>query len=408
MAAEPKLAHAILGASGAKKWTTCTMAAAMEKGLADELSEYNREGTCAHAVSEVRLANWLFVDDDHEDIDEKKVAPDYAEFYNQAFSDYVDQYVNFVKAKIEELRAQHGATNVTVLLEQRLSFSKWVPEGFGTGDVVILVPKKVIVIDLKFGAGVFVDGEDNEQLKLYGLGAWSTYDILYDFDEVEVWIHQPRKDNVSGETIDVHDISGLLTWADELIVPRARIAWAAYNGDRSEARFNPGTHCNTGFCKARFSCAARARRNLELTEMPFSLDEPDTLTVDQMEVVTAMNPTFAKWASDVEKYLLKMADLGAVKLKKYRLGYGRSNRTIPDVEGAAFQLMTNGYAASDIYETPQLRGITALEALVGKAKFAELLKDHIKKPDGAKKLVPIGDPAPSAQPKRQSAEEAFG
>jgi Protein of unknown function (DUF2800) len=402
--------HAILGASGAKKWTTCTMSAAMEKGRPDDGSDYAREGTCAHGVAEARLDCWLrgANSPDEERGEREQSVPDYAEFYNAKFSDYVDQFVGFVKTKVTELRQQHGTKNVTVLLEQRLRFDKWVPEGFGTGDVVIIVPQKIIVVDLKFGAGVFVDGEDNEQLKLYALGAWDTYDILYDFDEVEVWIHQPRKDNVSGETISVHDINGLLAWADELIVPRAKIAWAAYNGDRSEARFNPGTHCNTGFCKARFTCAARARKNLELTEMPFSLDEPDTLTVDQMERVTTLNPTFAKWAKDVESYLLKQADLGAVQLKLYRLGYGRSNRVITDVPAAAQALMKEGFAAKDIFEDPDLRGITALEDLVGKKKLAEVLGELIKKPDGAKKLVPIGDPAPSAQPKRQSAEEAFG
>lgn len=404
------LAHAILGASGAKKWSTCTMAAAMEKGLSDEVSEFNREGTCAHAVCEARIAYSL--DNGGKDLGPEAEAllaiPDYDEFFDQEFDEFCDEYVCWVLEKIEALRNQHGAKNVTVMLEQRLRFDRWVPEGFGTGDVVIIVPGRIIVIDLKFGRGVFVDGEDNAQLKLYGLGAWSTYDVLYDFDDVEVWIHQPRKSNVSGEVIDVKEIRGLLTWADEFIKPRAAIAWAAYNGDRTDARFHPGDHCNSGFCKARFNCAARARYQLELGDMPQALDEPDTLTVDQLEEITERADGLAKWAGDVAEFLLKQADLGQVALKKFKLGYGRSNRQITDEAKAASVLILSGFAADDVYKAPALANLGTLEKLVGKTKLATLLKEFIVKPTGAKKLVPIGDAAPAAQPRRQSAEEAFG
>jgi hypothetical protein len=394
-------AHAILSASGSKRWLTCTMSAAASADIPEEESNYAREGTCAHAVAEHRLRAWL----GHEQLLLEDSLPDYAEFFNAEFDEYVNEYVGWVAAKITELRAQHGEKSVTVLLEQRLRFDKWVPEGFGRGDVVIIVPNKIIVADLKYGAGVYVDGENNSQLRLYGLGAYETYQILYDFEEIEVWIHQPRKQNVSGETINVEDA---LTWADELVRPRAAIAWAAYNGDRTDARYHPGEHCNSGFCPARFTCAARARYQLELGDMPQALDEPDHLTVDQLEAVTDRADGLAKWAKDVAAYLLKQADLGQVKLSRFKLGYGRSNRVITDVPAAAQALMKEGFAAKDIFEDPDLRGITALEDLVGKKKLAELLADHITKPDGAKKLVPIGDPAPSAQPKRQSAEEAFG
>ena len=380
------------------------MSAAMEKGLPDELSEYNREGTCAHAVSECRLANWL---DASRDPADEKTVDGYTEFFNPEFDEFVRQYVDWVQVKIQEVWAQYGVENTVVLLEQRLHFAQWVPEGFGTGDVVILVPGKVFVIDLKFGQGVYVDGEDNEQLKLYALGAWGTYNALYDFDEVEVWIHQPRKDNVSGETISVHDISGLLTWAQELIVPRAAIAWAAYNGDRREASFSPGTHCNTGFCKARFTCAARARYHLELADRPYALDEPDHLGVEEMEEITVRADPLARWAKDVSRYLLEQADLGKVKLVNFKIVEGRSNRVIMDEIAAAQKLMSNGYAAADIYKPPALSNLTALEAIVGKKHLVEVLGDLLYKPPGAKKLSPVNDVAPAVPPKRQSLEDTY-
>lgn len=407
--AVPIRLHAKLSASAAKKWVSCTMAPAMEEGLPDEVTDDNREGTCAHAVGEARVRFWLATGG-HDMSPEREAhlgIADYDEFFNEEFDEYVDEYVNFVVQKVEELRELHGEKNVTVLCEQRLNFSRWVPEGFGTGDIVIIVPGKIIVIDLKFGQGIWVDGEDNWQLKLYGLGAWATYDILYEFDEVEVWIHQPRKHNVSGETIDVHAISGLLTWADEIIVPRAAIAYAALNGDRSVARFHPGKHCYEGFCKARFTCAARARFELEAGDLPFAGHLPETLTVEQLESVIDRADGLAKWVKDVKGYLLMMADAGKVTLSLFKLAIGRSNRKIVDVDRAAGLLMTEGFKSEDIYEAPKLKGLGKLERLVGAKNLTKLLGDVLQKPQGRTTLVPASSKSESVDPKRTSPEQDF-
>lgn len=409
MTAVPIRAHAKLSASGGDKWATCTMAPAMEHGIADELSEYNREGTCGHALGELRLNHWLGQTgaSPENPFGIPEAIPDYDEFFDEAFDDYVQDYVDFVIGKITELRTLHGEANVTVLLEQRLDFSKWVPEGFGTGDVVIIVPGRIIVIDLKFGAGIYVSGEDNTQLKLYGLGAFNRYDVLYDFDEVEVIIHQPRKDNISGELIDVRDPTGLLTWADEFIVPRAAIAWEALHGDRTRARFHPGTHCHAGFCKARFVCAARARFELEAADLPHVLDAPDKLTVEELEFAASRAGGTAKWLTDCKSYLLSQAKQGLATLTRFRLGEGRSTRRITDPVAAGAKLISEGFAHSAVFKDPKLRGFGELEALVGKKNLPGLIGEWIEKPAGKTTLVDIDSPAKSVAPTKRSADEDF-
>lgn len=401
-------AHAKLSASGADKWSTCTMAPAMEAGLPDELSEFNREGTCAHAVGEHRLQDWLKAGTitTTRPSTESEIEG-YDEFFDEAFDDYVQDYVDYVIARVTALREQHGDASVVVLLEQRLDFSRWVPEGFGTGDVVIIVPGQVVVIDLKFGQGVYVNGEDNAQLKLYALGAWARYDALYDLDSVEVVIHQPRKDNVSGEVIDVRSVVGLLHWAEQFIVPRAAIAWEGLHGDRTRARFHPGSHCSSGFCKSRFNCAARARFELELGDLPFVLESPDTLSVDQLESLVGRAEGAAKWASDCKRYLLSQAEQGLATLKLFRLGEGRSNRRISNVTAAATALMCEGFAASSIYKDPKLRGFGELEALVGKKELPGIIGEWIEKPAGKTTLVPMDSKAKVVDPTKRSAEEDF-
>jgi len=364
------------------------MSVAVEKNIPEEDSDFAREGTCGHALAEHRLNVWLGYPTEHS---EESEVPDYDEFYNEAFSRHVNSFVDYVKERVTELRAQHGEDQVVVLLEQRLDFSRWVPQGFGTADVVIIVPGKIIVIDLKFGAGVYVDGVNNGQIRLYGLGAFERFNILYDFDEVEVVIHQPRMNNISGETLQVRGHGGILEWADMVVKPRAAIAWVAYNGDESEARFAPGQHCTEAFCKARYTCAARARYMLELAELPYHGSEPHEMTVEQMEAVVDKADLAARWAKDVKAYLLRQAEKGTVQMKLHKLVEGRSFRSITDQKQAATVLMQNGFAAGDIYQPPELRGLGELEHLVGKKKLTEILGDLLHKPAGKPTLAPIED-----------------
>src|SRR5699024_930183 len=115
------------------------------------------------------------------------------EFYSQEMEDYVQQYVDVVVEKINEAKAR--SKDAVILLEQRLDFSEWVPEGFGTGDVVLISDGILEVIDLKYGKGVAVSAVDNPQLRLYGIGAYSQYEMLYDIDSVVMTIVQPRLDS---------------------------------------------------------------------------------------------------------------------------------------------------------------------------------------------------------------------
>lgn len=405
-------AHAVLGASGWKKWSTCTMAPAVEKDLPEEDSDFSREGTYAHACSEALLRCYLSGNDGPDtEVAAELMDParneDAAEFYNETFYRHVDNFVSYVIQRYEELQEEHGRENVVMLLEQKLVFDKWVPEGFGTADVVIIVPGKIIVIDLKFGAGVYVEGKGNGQTRLYALAAWLAYNPVYEFDQVEAVIHQPRMNNVSGETIKVTGFGGLLDWAENVVVPRAAIAWAAYNGDYSQARFAPGKHCSETFCKARFTCAARAKYLLEIAELPYMGEEPHMLTVDQLEAVIGKADMAAKWAKDVQAYLLRQAETGKVQLKQYKLVEGRSFREITKPAEAAQILMRNGYSAAKVYKEPELANLGDLERLVGAKKLSELLGDLLHKPTGKLTLQPLDDSKPAAVLKKPGSTKDF-
>ena len=167
--------------------------------------------------------------------------------------DCTDQYAAYVAEQIEE--AKTHCSDPLILIEEKLDFSKWVPEGFGTGDCVIIADDVLHIIDFKYGLGVLVDAEENPQMMCYALGALDTYEYLYSIQTIRMTIFQPRRDNIS-----TYEISrdNLMKWAEEILKPTAALA---YNG---EGEFHAGDHCQ--FCKAKATCRKRAEHNLELAQ----------------------------------------------------------------------------------------------------------------------------------------------
>lgn len=405
-------AHAILGASSSKGWLACTMRAAVEKDLPEEDSTFSREGTYGHKLFEAQLLCYLS-GNDGPDVDycqaltDRETDEEAAEFYTPELQRNVTTAVDRVIERVEALREQHGADQVHVFLERRLHFEQWVPEGFGTGDVMIAYPGGLDVLDLKMGGGVYVEGKGNSQMRLYALGGWALLNLLFDIVKIRTEILQPRMNNFSSEELNVHGFGGLLDWAENVVKPRAAIAWAAYNGDYSQARFAPGKHCSETFCKARFTCSARARYLLEIAEMPYMGEEPHTLTVDQLESVIGKADMAAKWAKDVQAYLLRQAETGKVQLKQYKLVEGRSFREVTDTRAAAEILMRNGYSAARVYKEPELANLGDLERLVGAKKLTELLGDLLHKPTGKLTLHPIDDSKAAAVLKKPGSTKDF-
>jgi hypothetical protein len=366
-------AHAKLSASGSKRWLTCTPSAQLELQFPDSTSTFAEEGTWAHEYAELLLTEILF------NMDIKLFTRRLDNLMSTTFAsaenyEAVESYVAFVKGRIEQARKSDPSS--LVMLEQRVDFSEWVPEGFGTGDVVIVSNGTLEIIDLKFGKGVQVDAFGNTQLSLYALGAWNEFNMIYDVERVRVTIVQPRLNHIS---TDEFSLAQLLAWAEETVKPKARMAM---NG---EGEFVPGDHCR--FCKARFTCRARAKEAIEADfKEPALLDDSEIaellLKVDEIE----------KWAKDIQEYARSKAEQGT-KFNGWKLVEGRSVRKYANPDQVAFRLFAEGYGEQDIYER-ELKSITAMEKALGKKRFNELCADLITKPPGKPALVPESDKRP--------------
>ncbi|MDW7668051.1 MAG: DUF2800 domain-containing protein [Bacillota bacterium] len=370
--------HAILSASGASRWLACPPSAKLEEELPDKTSVYAEEGTAAHTYAEIMLRTIIGGNDGGDILDAQQFEEN-NEYYSESMGDYINRYTDFVMEKYNE--ALSRSKDAKLMLEQRLDFSRWVPDGFGTGDTVIISDGILEIIDLKYGKGVQVESENNSQMKLYALGALNEYDFLYDINEVRMTIHQPRLDHVSTSSLKPEE---LMAWGNNTVQP---IADMAIEG---KGEFKAGDHCR--FCKIRSTCRARAEKNLELATYEFK--EPPTLSVDEIGKVLEKAAELKNWAKDIEKYALKEAEKKGTKFPGWKLVEGRSRRTYTDEDKIADVLKSKRYRVKDIYKPQQLIGITAMQKLLGKKKLGDLIGDYIVKPAGKPTLAPESDKRP--------------
>ena len=366
--------HAKLSASGSDRWMACTPSARLEEQFPQSTSVFAEEGTFAHAVGERGIAE--FLGSKLEDL-----PADLLHFDNADLRESVQIYIDLAKERITDARAR--SSDAVVLLERRLDFSPWVPEGFGTGDLITVSDGVITVDDLKFGKGVKVDAEGNSQLRLYGLGAVHMLGHLFDITEVRMSIVQPRMHNISTEVMSV---DALLDWAQREVEPKALLAW------HGKGIFVAGDHCR--FCRARATCGARAEANLELARFDFV--KPELLSDEDIADILSKAKLLAKWAGDIEDYALDKAK-GGRAWPGWKLVSGKSVRRYSDEQAVIDKLIASLIPVAQIFDQ-SLHTITSLEKNLGKKQFAEVLGDLIVKQPGRPALVPIEDKRDAINP----------
>ena len=363
----PPEKHAKLSASSAHRWMNCNPSANLEREFADKTSEAAAEGSAAHSLCEHKLSKALKM---------RSVRP-VSKYDSDEMEMYTDSYVEFVLEQIEV--AKQHCTDPFVLIEQRLDFSCYVPDGFGTGDCLIVADKLLHIIDFKYGLGVLVDAAENPQMMLYALGALQLFDALYDIDTISMSIFQPRRENVSTWTITVAELK---EWAEKILRPKAELAF------KGEGEFNPGPWCT--FCKAAVKCRARAEEKLALAQYEFA--KPPLLTDEEIEDILSRLDDLTKWANEIAAYAQDAAINHGKQWNGFKLVEGRSVRKYSDEAAVVAAATAAGYR--DIYKK-SLIPITEMEKLMGKKTFAEVLGGLVIKPQGKPTLVPASDKRPA-------------
>ena len=363
----PPNSHAILSASSSHRWMNCTPSARLEREFADRESEAAAEGTAAHALCEHKLRRAL----------KMRSRKPVSKYDCDEMDGYTDGYVEFVLEQLTQAKLE--CSDPLVLIKQRLDFSCWVPEGFGTGDCLIVADKLLHIVDFKYGQGVLVDAEENPQIMLYALGALQLFDSLYDVAEVSMSIYQPRRENVSTWTISVDELNA---WAENVLKPKAELA------HKGEGDYLPGPWCQ--FCKAAVKCRARAEEKLQLARFEFA--PPPLLSDEEIEEILRKLDDLTKWASEIQAYAQDAAINHGKVWQGFKLVATRTNRRYTDEEAVIQAAKEAGY--TDIFRK-SLIPITEMEKLMSKKEFNRILGALVEKPQGRPTLVPVTDKRPA-------------
>lgn len=367
--------HALLSASSAHRWIACPPSAFLSKEFEDASSSFAQEGTDAHTLAQYKLEKLLGLD--------TKDPTETLSFYDEEMNSHAEYYAAFVLEQLE--KAKQTCTDPQILIEQKLDFSGYVPDGYGHVDCLIIADGTLTVIDYKYGLGIKVSAERNPQMFCYALGGLALFDGIYDIENVNLIIYQPRRENISEYSISK---SELIKWAEEILAPIAQLAI------KGEGEYKAGEHCQ--FCKAKATCRKRAEYNLELAKYDF--DEPVTLDNDEIADILIKVDQLVSWVNDVKDYALKEA-LKGTKFEGFKVVSGRSNRKYTDEDAVADIVIAAG---KDPYEK-KLLGITAMTALLGKKTFEDILGGLTFKPPGKPVLVTADD----KRPEYNSAYEDF-
>lgn len=374
-------AHAKLSPSSAERWLTCTASIRMAEAVRkdDQGSSYAMEGTLAHAMAEAKAGyrfkldgyfpTTKYFDEFHED---------YAEVYGDDVS-HRDEMILHADAYVELLEERMKRyPNSVLMLEQKLDTG--VERCWGTGDAVIVSPRHVEVIDLKYGQGVPVGAQENPQLMLYGVGALDTYgDFLGDVEEVFITVFQPRIDNTSTWSLPADE---LRAWRDNTVKPAGAEALSdngTFAPSEKACRWCPAA----GICRPRMEA---------VTAHDFDSD-PDVLSPEDLAELLPQLSTIKAWAADVERAALDRMYTQGEDIPGFKVVQSRGRRVIND-QALAIQTLTDAGYPADKTATFSLKPFGYLEKLVGKKDFTEILGDQISKTEGKPSIVPESDKRP--------------
>lgn len=366
-------AHALLSASSSARWLKCPPSAMAAKLYPATDTEFTREGTKAHEVAEaIASGRELDVTADPEITAEMVRCA-------QGYADYIQELITDPDA--------------VVLLEQRLDYSPWAPDGSGTGDCIILQGTRLDVVDYKYGAGVTVSAVGNTQMNFYGLGALNDFGDIYGIEEVGVHIYQPRMNNIS---VDVFRADHLREWG-EGIKPIAALA------AEGKGEFCSGEHCR--FCPHAGACPTLAATCLKVVNTNGMRAEVPTLAPWMVADVLRQEPMVSAWLKAVKERAL--ADLlKGEEIPGYKVVAGKGSREWKEESEVVSVLSGAGLPEEDYLTQPELLSPYQLEKSIGKKKVAELVGKMVVSVPGKPTIAPESDKRkPYSQ--KEASREAF-
>jgi hypothetical protein len=367
-------AHSPLGPSAAYRWINCPGSVNATRGITDKSSEFADEGNFAHDILE-RARN------------ENKPGKEYIGEVSECgrftvdkeMAEAVDYFIDYFNQfeSDEELN------------ERKVVYDAWVEGGFGTLDGAHLNDGTWIIADFKYGQGIKVFAENNEQLKLYALGLFQEYSDMYECEKIKMCIVQPRLDWIDEWEISIEE---LLVWADEVVEP------AADATQHDTAPFNAGPWCTKNFCKIRATCKTRMEAiKAGLLDEIADIRDPNEMDNAELGEAYAVAELATAWASDVkalvEQKVLAGEEVIGPDNQPMKMVAGRNTRAWRDQAEAEKAMRNYKIKVGDMWVRKFISPAQA-EKLRSIGKNHPILKKHVVVTQGKPSLVYGSDPRP--------------
>lgn len=354
-----------------KRWAACPGSVKLSEGIESRSSVFAEEGTKAHELGE----KWLLEG-------ETAIAG-----YPVDMVEHVSVYVDAVAERHFDAHADH------LLVEQRFHLHELHSDLFGTSDAIVWQPgiERLSVIDLKYGAGVPVEVEDNPQLQYYALGALLA-NKQWKPREVEVVIVQPRCPHPGGPVrAQVLQVVDLLDFAADLVeaVKRTEEATASRMMQPMwEAEYlKLGDHCR--FCPAAAICPEQRRKAQELAKQAFAPGLP--YDAQQLAETLEWLPVLEAWIKNTREFAYAEAEKGH-DIPRHKLVEKRATRKWKGDTADIANALVNGGTLSwdDIHSAPELLSPATIEKLLPKDQ-RKILDDLCIKESSGHTLVHESD-----------------
>lgn len=342
--------------------------------MPDQESEYADEGTLAHDISELLILRHLRRVHEQGFIIKLTELQKSKHYTNDLYQDCV-VFAAFVIRKYLQVKKSHR--NAQIFLEIKVSIDPFLKEAYGHLDILLIADYYLCIIDLKYGRGVKVDAELNDQLRMYVLGVILTFALIFDFFDCDMIIYQPRLDNIT-EWYQTHE--EILFWAQNIMRPAALLAL------EGKGEYQAGDHCQ--FCKARKQCRVNAFYRLELVE-EFNFKPAPLLSMDEIAKILPRISEIIKWLDAVKEFALSEALKGKM-IPGHKMVRGKGYRYFTNPKKVEKILIDAGYKETDIIMR-ELKTLTSLEEKLGKKDFNFYLNNWIDKAPGKPALVPADD-----------------
>lgn len=412
--------HALLSPSSAHRWCNCPGSVALTKDLPNVSSPYAEEGTRAHRLAELALAYWR---------EAERLTDGYGFAGDMSYAAARDKYFELRDKAGEEMDAAVGTYLQAIenkrpyswlKVEERLDVSGITGEegAAGTADCVMFKGDTLWIIDFKYGKGVRVAAEHNDQLSIYAIAAYDQLDFFAQagVQQIGLQIVQPRIDHIDEWVFPVSEIEGMRARFKEAGAEALREA-RQYDEDHGTAlQLNPSEGA-CRFCGVKASCPKLREQVTELVESQFEVllpaempAAPEAIPVPQEidELAKALKwvPLVRTWCDAVSDSALSKASAGE-DIPGFKLVAGRAGPRQWDKAQLeqVTKLLKGGLRVADIYEK-KLISPTSAEKLMkagtlGEARWKKLGK-FITRSEAKNALVPESDPRP-ALPKVESA-----